>query len=166
MIAINKNELSSQWKLIIAVLVCEGVGIISGLLTQNETATWFSTLNKPDWNPPAYLFGPVWTILYFLMGISAWLIWKSDAPETQKMRALLTFALQLFLNFMWSILFFKCHSPALAFIDITLLTIAILITIGRFARMSRLAAWLLLPYLLWVCFATLLNYKIWSMNMF
>lgn len=166
MIAINKNELSAQWKFIIAFMVCQAVGIIAGLLTQNEMSTWFSTLNKPSWNPPAYLFAPVWTLLYFLMGTSLWLIWKNNtAPETQKMRAMVTFAFQLFLNFMWSILFFKCHSPALAFIDITLLTIAILVTIGRFARMSKLAAWLLLPYLLWVCFATLLNYRIWSMNM-
>jgi benzodiazapine receptor len=165
MLAINEKELSSQWKFIIAFLICQTVGIVAGLLTQNEISTWFSTLNKPSWNPPAYLFGPVWTFLYFLMGISLWLIWKSNAPETQKMRAILTFAVQLLLNFMWSILFFKCHSPLLAFIDIALLTIAILVTIGRFARMSRLAAWLLIPYLLWVCFATLLNYRIWAMNM-
>jgi translocator protein len=166
MITTKSNELSSQWKFIIAVFICEAVGIVSGLLTQNEMTTWFSSLNKPSWNPPGYLFGPVWTFLYLLMGISLWLVWKSNAPETQKLRAELTFALQLFLNFMWSILFFKCHSPALALVDIILMIVTILMTIGRFARMSRLAAWLLIPYLMWVCFATALNYKIWSMNMY
>lgn len=166
MITTKSNELSSTWKFIIAVFICEAVGIVSGLLTQNEMTTWFSSLNKPSWNPPAYLFGPVWTTLYLLMGISLGLIWKSNAPETQKLRAELTFALQLFLNFMWSILFFKCHSPALAFMDIVLMIVTILMTIGRFARMSRLAAWLLIPYLMWVCFATVLNYRIWAMNMY
>lgn len=166
MITTKSNELSSQWKFIIAVFICEAVGIVSGLLTQNEMTTWFSSLNKPSWNPPAYLFGPVWTTLYLLMGISLWLVWKSNAPETQKLRAELTFALQLFLNFMWSILFFNIHSPALAFVDIVLMIVAILMTIGRFARISRLAAWLLVPYLMWVCFATVLNYRIWAMNMY
>jgi translocator protein len=166
MITTKSNELSSPWKFIIAVFICEAVGIVSGLLTQNEMTTWFSSLNKPSWNPPAYLFGPVWTTLYFLMGVSLWLVWKSNAPETQKLRAELTFALQLFLNFMWSILFFKCHSPALAFVDIILMIVTILMTIGRFARMSKLAAWLLVPYLMWVCFATVLNYRIWAMNMY
>ena len=160
------NELSSTWKFIIAVVICQAVGIASGLLTQNEMSTWFSTLNKPSWNPPAYLFAPVWTTLYFLMGVSLWLVWKCNAPETQKLRAELTFALQLFLNFMWSILFFKCHSPLLALFDIFLMIIVILMTIGRFARISRLAAWLLVPYLMWVCFATVLNYRIWAMNMY
>jgi translocator protein len=166
MITTKSNELSSTWKFIIAVFICEAVGIVSGLLTQNEMTTWFSSLNKPSWNPPAYLFGPVWTTLYFLMGISLWLVWKSNAPETQKLRAELTFALQLFLNFIWSILFFNIHSPALAFVDIVLMIVAILMTIGRFARISRLAAWLLVPYLMWVCFATVLNYRIWAMNMY
>jgi translocator protein len=166
MITNKSNELSTTWKFIIAIFICEAVGIVSGLLTQNEMTTWFSTLNKPSWNPPAYLFGPVWTTLYLLMGISLALIWKSDAPEKQKLRAELTFAVQLFLNFMWSILFFKFHNPLFALIDIFLMIVTILMTIGRFARISKVAAWLLIPYLAWVCFATLLNYKIWALNMY
>lgn len=165
MITNKINELSNSWKFIIAIFICQAVGIVSGLLTQSETATWFMTLQKPSWNPPAYLFAPVWTVLYLLMGISLAIIWKSNAPETQKLRAELTFALQLFLNFMWSILFFKCHSPLLGLIDIFLMLIVILMTIGRFARISKLAAWLLVPYLAWVCFATALNYKIWMINL-
>ena len=166
MIVLTKNELSPTWKIVIAVLICQAVGIVSGSLTQNEMSTWFNTLQKPSWNPPGYLFGPVWTTLYLLMGISLGLIWKSDTPEPQKLRAELTFAVQLFLNFCWSILFFKMHSPLLAFVDIALMIITILMTIGRFARISRVAAWLLVPYLAWVCFATVLNYTIWSMNMY
>lgn len=164
MITNKSNELSVQWKFIIAIFICESVGIVSGLLTRSETATWFTTLQKPFWNPPAYLFGPFWTTLYLLMGISLALVWKSDAPEPQKLRAELTFAVQLFLNFMWSILFFKCHSPALAFVDILLMILAILVTISRFAKISKWAAWLLIPYLAWVCFATVLNYNIWMLN--
>ena len=160
----NNKELSTTWKFIIAIFICETVGIVSGLLTQNETVTWFSTLQKPSWNPPAYLFGPVWTTLFLLMGISLALVWTSNAPEPQKLRAELTFALQLFLNFMWSILFFSCHSPALAFVDILLMIVIILMTIGRFARISKGAAWLLIPYLAWVCFASVLNYHIWMLN--
>jgi translocator protein len=164
MITNKSNELSSTWKFIIAVLICEAVGIVSGLLTQNDTITWFSTLTKPSWNPPAYLFAPVWTTLFLLMGISLGLIWTSDPPQPQKLRAELTFAVQLFLNFMWSILFFRCHAPAFAFTDILLMIVAILITISRFAKISKVAAWLLIPYLAWVCFATVLNYSIWMLN--
>jgi translocator protein len=144
--------------------MCEAIGIVSGLLSQTEMKTWFITINKPSWNPPAYLFGPVWTILYFLMGIAMWLIWKSDKIESKKTNALLLFALQLFLNFWWSILFFKFHLPGLAFVDIILMVIIIIITIFRFAPISRLAAWLLVPYISWVCFASILNYTIWILN--
>jgi translocator protein len=154
----------SFWKFMIAILICEAVGITSGLLSQNEINTWFRTLNKPAWNPPAYLFGPVWTTLYFLMGVSLWLVWKTNAPENYKRSAVIIFVIQLFLNFWWSLLFFKLHSPWLAFIDIVLLLISILFTIYYFSGISKLAAWLLVPYIAWVSFATILNYTIWSMN--
>jgi translocator protein len=154
----------SFWKFMIAILICEGVGIASGLLSQNEINNWFSTLNKPAWNPPGYIFGPVWTTLYFLMGTSLWLIWKTKAPENHKRNAVTIFIIQLFLNFWWSLLFFKLHSPGLAFSDIVLLLISILFTIYYFSVISKLAAWLLVPYLAWVSFATALNYTIWLMN--
>ncbi len=157
-------HLSSFWKFVIAVLLCEATGITSGLLSQSEINTWFATLNKPSWNPPDYLFGPVWTILYFLMGIALWLIWKSAAPQPEKRNAIILFSVQLFLNFWWSILFFRFHSPAFAFADILLLLIAIVFTIFLFAPISRLAAWLLVPYFLWVSFAAVLNFTIWRMN--
>jgi translocator protein len=157
-------NIPSFLKLIIAILVCEGVGITSGLLSQSGMGTWFDTLNKPSWNPPSYLFGPVWTFLYLLMGISLWLIWKRATPESPKTGAILLFSLQLFFNFWWSILFFKFHFLALSLADIVLMVITILLTIFTFASTSRAAAWLLVPYILWVSFATFLNYTIWLMN--
>lgn len=161
---IEKKGISSFWKLIIAVLICETVGIVSGFLSQGSMTTWFATLQKPSWNPPAYLFGPIWTVLYLLMGISLWLVWKNGAPEAKKTRAMSVFGVQLFFNFCWSILFFKFQSPALGLIDILLLGLTILVTISYFARISRLAAWLLVPYVLWVYFATVLNYTLWTNN--
>ncbi|MES2517197.1 MAG: TspO/MBR family protein [Bacteroidota bacterium] len=158
------NDISSKWKLVIAILVCEIGGIASGFFSQSGVGTWFISLNKPSWNPPAYLFAPVWTLLYLLMGISFWLIWKSNATEPKKTNAMIIFGVQLFLNFWWSILFFKLHTPALALIDIILMFITINITIFWFAKISRTAAWLLVPYISWVSFASLLNYTIWIMN--
>jgi tryptophan-rich sensory protein len=98
------------------------------------------------------------------MGTALWLVWKSDAPEQKKKNAELIFALQLFLNFWWSILFFRFHSPAFAFMEIILLLATIFITIFRFAPISRTAAWLMVPYISWVSFASILNYTIWMMN--
>ncbi len=160
----KKYKLTTTWKLIISILLCEIIGISSGLLASASNNSWFDTLNKPIWNPPAYLFGPVWTTLYLLMGISLWLIWKSNSPTTQKNNAVIIFALQLFLNFWWSILFFKFHSPALAFADIILMLILILFTIIQFSKISKPSAWLLVPYIAWVFFATILNYSIWDLN--
>ena len=156
--------ISPTWKLIFAILICEGTGVISGLIANTGMNPWFGTLNKPSWNPPAYLFAPVWTMLYLLMGISLWLIWKSNTPAPQKSNAIILFALQLFLNFWWSIIFFKFHSPALALADIILMLILILFTIISFSKISKPAAWLLVPYIAWVSFATILNYTIWMLN--
>ena len=156
--------ISSTGKLFIAILICEGTGIISGLIANTGMNPWFETLNKPSWNPPAYLFPPVWTLLYLLMGISLWLIWKSNTPAPQKINLIILFSLQLFLNFWWSIIFFKFHSPALALLNITLMLILILLTIINFSKFSKAAAWLLVPYIAWVSFATILNYTIWSLN--
>lgn len=160
----TNQSISNSLKLLISILLCEAVGIVSGLLSQTNMNEWLATLNKPSWNPPSWLFGPVWTILYALMGLALWLIWKSHADETLKRIALLVFALQLFLNFWWSLLFFRFHSPGLALIDILLMIGVIIITLFRFAPISRKACWLLVPYLAWVCFAAILNYTIWFMN--
>jgi translocator protein len=159
----NKN-LSSTWKLVFAILLCEIIGITSSLFSVEAIKTWYLTLNKPAWNPPNSIFAPVWTILYVLMGISLWLIWKSDGPIAQQKKAIYIFALQLFINFWWSIVFFKFQSPIFGLVVILLMVFAILKTIFQFAPISRLASWLLVPYICWVCFATILNYTIWSLN--
>ena len=156
--------LSNNWKLAICIFICQATGIISGLLTNTQNNTWFDNIIKPSWNPPGYLFGPVWTILYLMMAISLWIIWKSNAPETQKFNACLIFASQLFLNFWWTILFFKFQSPLCAFIEILVMICLIVITIYKFSAISKTAAWLLVPYISWVCFATILNYKLWVLN--
>ena len=157
-------NLSSIWKLVISVLICEVTGIISGWISSAEMNTWYATLNKPSWNPPGYIFGPVWTSLYLLMGISLWLVWKSNALESRKLYAELLFALQLFLNFWWSVIFFKFHSPGWAMVDISFMLITILITIFSFAPISKLASWLMVPYISWVSFASMLNYTVWILN--
>lgn len=160
-----RTTLSNNWKLAICIFICQGTGIISGLLTNTQNNAWYDTIVKPSWNPPGYLFGPVWTVLYLLMAISLWIIWKSNAPEDQKTEACLIFAAQLFLNFWWTILFFKIHSPITALVEIIVMIILIFFTILRFSEISKTAAWLLVPYISWVFFATILNYNLWLLNL-
>ena len=158
------NRLSSFWKFIIAIFICEGVGILSAFFSQTFNNVWFDTLIKPSWNPPAYLFGPVWTLLYFLMAVALWIVWKSDTSQPKRNIATSAFIIQLLLNFWWSIFFFRFHSPLFALLDIVALLIAIVFMISNFSKISKLAAWLLVPYLLWVSFATILNANIWILN--
>lgn len=160
----KQRNASSIWKLIIAILTCEAIGFTSGLIGSAAMNSWFDNLQKPSWNPPAYLFAPVWTLLYALMGIAFWLIWKNATPEANKRNAYVAFALQLFLNFWWSIIFFRFQSPFFAFIEILLLLFMIILTIFYFSKISKTAGWLLVPYVLWVSFASFLNYTLWSLN--
>jgi translocator protein len=160
----EKRNISSGWKFFIAILLCESVGIISGILAGAGNNLWFNSLQMPSWNPPGYLFGPVWTTLYLLMGISLGIIWNHKAAESDKRNAYLLFALQLFLNFWWSLLFFHFHSPMLALVDISAMVVLILLTIFSFSHFSKPAAWLLVPYISWVSFATILNYSVWKLN--
>ncbi len=124
---------------------------------------WFETLNKPSWNPPSWLFGPVWTTLYAMMAVAAWLVWRHGGWKSQRV-ALGLFVLQWALNAAWTPLFFGMQRPDLALIDIVLLWLAITATIVAFWRVSTLASVLLLPYLAWVSFAAFLNFTIWRMN--
>lgn len=151
-------------KLITAVLVCGGIGLISTPFTINSIQTWYRALNKPFFSPPNWIFGPVWSALYFMMGVSAYLIWVKELKNKKVKIALMYFLVQLFLNFLWSILFFGLHSPILALIDIILLWAAILATIGKFYPISKPASYLLVPYFLWVTFAVLLNFSIVTLN--
>ena len=157
-------KLAGTWKFIIAILLCEGIGITSGLLASANNNLWFATLKKPTWNPPGYLFGPVWGTLYLFMGISLALIWNNQTSKQSKRKSYILFAIQLTLNFLWSILFFNFHSPLLALIDIILMIVTITLSIFSFANFSKPAAWLLVPYLAWVLFAAVLNFTIWKLN--
>lgn len=150
-------------------MVAVGVSLLAGafgsLFTSASVGTWYPTLVKPALNPPSWVFGPVWTVLYVLMGIAAYLVWSNpNVMKEEKRRALKIFALQLVLNAAWSVVFFGLLSPLLALINIVLLWCAILWTIVAFVRIARPAAWLLAPYLAWVTFATYLNAAIWLLN--
>jgi len=125
---------------------------------------WFAALLKPTWNPPSWLFGPVWTVLYISMAVALWLVRREPESEGMRKRALVLFVIQFALNLLWTPLFFGLHSPGLAFVEICLLWIALLSTMLAFGRVRPLAGYLLLPYLLWVSFALVLNGTIWLMN--
>ena len=151
-------------KLIISIVACEFAGIIGGIFTSRSIPTWYKKLKKPSFNPPNWIFGPVWTTLYLLMGISLYIIWNSGTNDPIKIIAMALFGVQLILNVIWSILFFGMRKPSYAFIEIIFMWIAILATIIIFYPISSLAAILLVPYLLWVSFASILNYYIWKLN--
>jgi translocator protein len=121
--------------------------------------TWYDLLVKPALNPPSWVFGPAWTVLYVLMAVAALLVWKK-----KKWNALAVFGIQLGLNLIWTPLFFGLHSPGWAFVDIVLLWAAIVWTIVAFSKVSKTAAWLLAPYILWVSFAAYLNLSVWMLN--
>lgn len=151
-------------KLVAAVGVSLGAGVIGSLFTAPSIPTWYATLVQPAWNPPAWIFAPVWTTLYILMGVAAFLVWQGGQERREVRAALGLFIGQLALNALWSILFFGLHAPGTAFLDIVLMWLAIVATMIAFARVSRKAAYLLVPYLLWVSFATYLNCAIWLLN--
>ena len=144
---------------------CFAVAGLGSVITTAQTAPggWFETLEKPFFSPPSWLFGPVWTILYFLIALSGWLVWRRSGFSGARVAMILYFG-QLVLNFVWTVIFFGLQAPGLALIEILLLWGAILLTTLAFRPLSRLAAVLLLPYLAWVTFATVLNAAIWWLN--
>ena len=151
-------------KIIISILVCLAVGFSSGLVTADSIPNWYATLNKPFFNPPNWLFGPAWTILYTLMGIAAGIIWNKGLEQKIVKTALIIFVIQLVLNGLWTLIFFGLQNPPLALVEILILWGMILFCMIRFSKINKTAAWLLLPYLLWVTFATALNFSIWQLN--
>lgn len=155
---------SNFLKLIIAIGISELAGIVGVLFTAPAIPGWYAGLVKPALNPPAWIFGPVWTILYALMGVAAFLIWREGLNRRDVKIALGIFIGQLTLNTLWSIIFFGLQNPGAALILIIVLWLAILTTIITFHKISRSAAYLLLPYILWVSFAIYLNYSIWTLN--
>ncbi len=152
-------------KFLVAVFLCEGAGIAGSFFTTPNIGSWYVTLSKPSFNPPNWIFAPAWTLLFFLMGVSLYLVWnkKDNLPEGGKRIAMLVFFQQLSLNILWSALFFGLHNPFLAFVEIIVLWLSILMTIFYFSKISKTAAYLLVPYILWVSFAAFLNFSIWRL---
>jgi len=150
--------------LILWVGISMGAGLIGSLSTAAAVPTWYADLRKPNWTPPSWIFGPVWTTLYVMMGVAAWLVWRKSGFVGAK-AAMWLFFLQLLCNAAWSLIFFGLRSPGLAFAEILLLWGLILATALAFWRHSPIAGALLLPYLAWVTFATALNLAIWRLNL-
>ncbi|MFA5962172.1 MAG: TspO/MBR family protein [Parcubacteria group bacterium] len=155
--------MKKTYKLIISLLVPQLAGGIGSIFTVGSVKGWYPVLVKPALNPPNWVFGPVWTTLFLLMGYALYIIW-TDESEKSKRLAYWAFGIQMVLNALWSIIFFGLHSPGGALFEMIFLWLAILVTIITFAKISRLSAWLLLPYILWVSFAGYLNYSIWILN--
>jgi len=174
-------------KLIISILICELAGVFGSIFTTPAIKSWYFFLEKPFFSPPNWVFAPVWTVLFLLMGISLYLVWAKnwaskvpvDRPERKSWNpvsaklwtgswkeenAVAIFVLQLVLNILWSVIFFGLKSPGLAFFEILMLWFAILYTIINFYRISKSASFLLLPYILWVTFAAVLNLAVWMLN--
>ena len=140
--------------LIVVTFLAPSLGMIS------PPGEWYASLNSPSWNPPAWLFGPVWTMLYLMMATAAWLVWKRCGWG----KALGFYGIQLVLNAAWSPIFFAVHQPGRALVDIIAMWVAILVTMVAFFRVSKAAGWLMVPYLGWVSFALVLNYVLWRIN--
>jgi len=170
------RKLSASYKidilrLGISIAVPLIAGVIGSIFTSQSVSTWFQTIEKPSFSPPNWLFGPVWTTLYVLMGISLFLIWRATSSTTfpnysrsRKIAAFTGFGTQLLLNVLWSFLFFGLRSPQLSFVEIIILLISIVVTIVIFSKISKLSAILMLPYVTWVTFASFLNLEIWLLN--
>lgn len=148
-------------KLIFSIAICEGAGLVGTIFTFQAIPTWFVFLNKPSFSPPNFLFGPVWATLYALMGIAVYLV-KISSKNVKS--AVNLFWIQLFFNVTWSIMFFGLQSPFLGLINILILWVLIIVVIYKFWKINKRAGMLLLPYLIWVSFATFLNYNIWVLN--
>ncbi|MBN2250633.1 MAG: tryptophan-rich sensory protein [Candidatus Altiarchaeota archaeon] len=151
-------------KLSIAILACLAAGFIGSIFTAEAIPTWYASINKPELSPPNWVFAPVWSTLYVLMGVSAYLVWKKGLGSRGVKTALLAFVIQLALNAAWSFIFFGMRNPFLAFVEIIALWVSIAATILLFYRISRPASYLLVPYIVWVSFAAYLNYAIWQLN--
>ena len=149
--------------LAVSIAVCSVAAGLGSLVTAPSLSGWYAALAKPAWTPPHWIFGPVWSLLYLAMAIAAWLVWRG-VGFVRGAAALNLFGVQLVLNVCWSAIFFGAHSPGTAFAEILLLWLAILATTIAFRAHSRMAAWLMLPYLLWVAFAVALNFSIWRLN--
>ena len=149
----------------LVVMTCLVVGYLSGMVTRESITTWYPTLVKPFFNPPNWIFAPVWTALYIMMGFAGGIVWtKIDQDEKTVKKAFLFFIIQLGLNALWSFIFFYLHNPLLAFIEIIILLLIIFETYSQFKKIDKIAGFLFIPYLCWVSFAMILNASIWWLN--
>lgn len=152
-------------RILTVVVTCLAIGYFSGMVTRSSIATWYPTLIKPSFNPPNWIFAPVWSMLYVMMGVAAGLVWNRIESEKEVVKkALMVFSVQLALNALWSFLFFGLKNPMLAGLEIIILWLMIYETYLQFAKINKIAGYLLLPYLAWVSFATVLNASIWWLN--
>ncbi len=151
-------------KFVVSILVCLAAGAVGTVFTVSAIPTWYAALNKPVFSPPNYLFAPVWTVLYILMGISFYLIWKKGIKSRKNREAIFLFGTQLVLNTVWSPVFFGAKNILLALIIIIAMWFYIVKTIVAFRKVDKTAALLLYPYIAWVSFATVLNFSIWMLN--
>jgi tryptophan-rich sensory protein len=152
------------FRLLVSVIICQLAGAIGSIFTSSSLESWYLLLEKPAFNPPSWVFFPVWTTLYTLMGISLYLIWEKGLQQREVKVGVFLFGLQLGLNILWSLLFFGLRAPYYALLEILVLWLAILLTAIQFWKVSKTASVLLIPYILWVSFAALLNYQIWILN--
>ena len=153
------------FRIAIVVIICLAVGYLSGMVTRASITTWYPTLVKPSFNPPNWIFAPVWTSLYVMMGVAAGLIWNQITTQKSAVtKALQFFTIQLILNALWSYLFFGLHNLMLATIEVVLLWLMIFETYSQFAKINKTASYLMLPYLAWVSFASVLTASIWWLN--
>lgn len=161
----NLNKMNRKVRILLVLTTCLIVGFLSSKVTQQSISTWYPTLIKPIFNPPNWVFAPVWTVLFIMMGVSGGMIWNEidNKPEEVK-KAFSFFVIQLGLNALWSYLFFGLQNPLLSLIEIILLWLLIFETYNQFALINKTASKLLLPYLAWVSFASLLNFSIWWLN--
>ena len=160
----DKFHLPDIWRFIISIVVCQLAGVIGSIFTTPAIPTWYASLKKPGFNPPNWLFGPVWITLFLLMGISLFIVWRRGLDTPLVRSALTIFGIQLLFNVLWSVAFFGLKSPLGGLFVIAILWVTILLTIIQFSKVSELAAALLIPYIVWVSFASILNLSLFLLN--
>jgi translocator protein len=160
------KKMKTALRLSVAIINCQLIGFASVFFTMSTDRFWYNALIMPYWKVSLSLFGSVWAILYFFFGTSVWLVWESKPVDFKKSSVLLVFLTQLGLHFLWSILFFRFHNQAMAFLAICILVVLVLFSMFQVSKISKAATWLLVPYIAWICFEMLLNAKVLFSNLY